>query len=107
MITMPMMIRFHRPRVRFRRTDPAGEELATAVEFSLLMMEPQSQTAMNYLRGISLKRHGSTRDRPQASPRRLRHELRTLAKADTPPPELRFAFSQLLELFQGQSVRAE
>src|ERR1700722_5753677 len=106
MITMPMMIRFHRPRVRFRRTDPAGEELATAVEFSLLMMEPQSQTAMNYLRGISLKRHGSTTDRPQASPRRLRHGLGTLAEADT-PPELRFAFSQLLELFQGQSVRAE
>jgi hypothetical protein len=45
---MPMMIRFHRPRVRFRRTDPAGEELATDVELSF-MMELQSQTAMNYL----------------------------------------------------------
>src|ERR1700722_12712282 len=56
---MPMMIRFHRPRVRFRRTDPAGEELATAVELSLPMVELQSQTAMNYL-AVHLPRTGVT-----------------------------------------------
>jgi hypothetical protein len=37
------------------------------------------------VRGISLKWHGSTRGRRQASPRRLRHELRTLAISPPDP----------------------
>jgi hypothetical protein len=39
------------------------------------------------VRGISLKWHGSTKGRRQASPRRLRHELKTLATSTRSTPE--------------------
>src|SRR5215467_14889540 len=51
---------------------------------------PTSFFALRYttrVRGISLKCHGSTRGLRQPSPRRLRHEWRTLATSTLPTPE--------------------
>jgi hypothetical protein len=51
----------------------------------LIAIRPSRSTRT--VRGISLKWHGSTRGRRQASPRRLRHELRTLSTSTRPTPE--------------------
>ena len=46
----------------------------------LIAIRPSRSTRT--VKGISLKWHGSTRGRRQASPRRLRHELRTLSTSN-------------------------
>ena len=51
----------------------------------LMAIRPSRSTRT--VRGISLKWHGSTKGRRQASPRRLRHELKTLATSTRPTPE--------------------